>query len=144
MHSSLATRQSLLLTSVNTISHCRWTRPSDEILTSKYGITQQTNAFIASDELHCSLCYSPPNTVSHCKRTCLSLATKTFCAGDEGASRWRQMRWKHAFELQPNTQTPSFQLAVCLLQWRCRDPKAFCHGDSKEIQKVSMSSIALN
>ena len=30
-----------------------------------------------------SLCYSPPNTISHCRQTRLSLATNAFCAGPE-------------------------------------------------------------
>ena len=47
--------------------------------------------------VHCqrwdSLCYSPPNTIAHCKRTCLSLAPNVFCdtfgTRAERVSCWR-------------------------------------------------------
>ena len=58
-----------------------------------------TGTFFAT---YCSLCYSPPNMISHCrqtssitskyeshcKRICLSLAMNTFCAGYEHFFRW--------------------------------------------------------
>ena len=41
-------------------------------------ITLQTNAFIASDVI-VSATHLHAGTVSHCRRTCLSLATNVFC-----------------------------------------------------------------
>ena len=47
------------------------------LLTSKYNIMLQTNVFITSDKI-VSAIYSPSNTISHCRRTCLLLATNGF------------------------------------------------------------------
>ena len=55
-----------------------------------------------------SLCYSPPNTTSHCRQTRSSLATNAFCAGPEtntfGAGDERVSHWRRArFALETNT-----------------------------------------
>ena len=43
--------------------------------TSKYDITLQTSA--SSLAMSLRLCYSPPNMISHCRQTLLSLATRS-------------------------------------------------------------------
>ena len=86
-------------------------------------ITLQTNAFITSEKE--SFCYSPPNTVSHCKWTCSLLATNAFCTGDKHIWCWKNMEvfklkittlvvemnaLKRVFILQPHTYTqPHYQ-----------------------------------
>ena len=108
-----------------TPSLCSFWGISKPIFTSEYDITLQTNASIASNEIasatHLRIRYHTTD------ETRLSLATKAFCAGpetnifgtgDERVSRWRQTRWKRAFELQLHTQlaTSDFQTEL-LSRW---------------------------
>ena len=46
-----------------------------------------------------SLCYSPSHTISHWRKTGLSLAMNVFCTGNKHFSHWRQM----PFVLEMNT-----------------------------------------